>query len=159
MLMKWIYTCICLFTMNFLVAQNKIDHSINASSKSSAGHLYTVGEITVQFEDNNIRSGFVSISTQKHIITSIKEPNNNLKILFYPNPVHDLLNIQINSELKGFINYRITDITGKTMRNDRQHSMSNRMTFFTKNWPSGTYILQILDDTEQLLGSYQIIKL
>lgn len=144
-------------------AQDIKIQAVSSSGISSAGQnvslLYTVGEITVPMSTGQIGSGFISGGNPVKIITAIHEPKKGtLNIKFFPNPVHDILSVDLTSELSGYLNWRIIDITGKTISNDRYSSSVNRIAFNTNKWSSGTYIVNITSDSGDLLGSYQIIK-
>lgn len=145
-----------------LSAQDIKIQTVNASGSSPVGKsvsvLYTVGEITVPMSASNIGSGFISGANPVKIITSIEPVKELLSVRFFPNPVHDILNVDLTNDLKGYLHWRVVDITGKVISNDRYSTSVSRINFNTKLWSCGTYIVSVSNDQGSILGSYQIIK-
>lgn len=138
-------------------------HTINASGSSPVSQnvsvLYTVGEITVPMSAGNMGSGFISGAGPVRIVTSVHEPEIGLlSVRFFPNPVHDILTVDLTNDLKGYLHWRVVDISGRVISNDRYSTSVSRINFNTGIWSSGTYIVTVSNDEGALLGSYQIIK-
>lgn len=78
----------------------------------------------------------------------------------YPNPVKDILNVQLQSERKQVVSIAIFDITGEKIQ---AGSVSleqgiNNTTVALTNLAGGTYILQYKNEQGGQLGSFKIFK-
>jgi hypothetical protein len=62
------------------------------------------------------------------------------KILVYPNPATDFLNIIFNEALTSPVDVRLTDLTGKTVYHNTAH---DNFTISAQDMPTGLYILQM----------------
>lgn len=161
--MKQLVFFLSFFIYIGVTAQDIKVQAISASGTSSAKEnisvVYTVGEITIPLSAKEIGSGFVSGAVPVKVVTAIQEPQKELlDIKFFPNPVHDILSVNLTSELKGYLNWKVLDISGRIVNNERYSASVNRIVFNTKKWSPGTYIVSITNDNGSLLGSYQIIK-
>lgn len=85
-------------------------------------------------------------------------PDNNVKselsVLLYPNPVDDILNVNIKALKGNKISYNLMDMSGKliSMKDEKNSTFKINMV----NLLSGVYILVIQDETSK--KSYKIIK-
>ncbi len=85
-------------------------------------------------------------------------PDNNIKselsVLLYPNPVDDILNVNIKALKGDKISYNLMDMSGKliSMKEEKNSTFKINMV----NLLSGVYILVIQDETSK--KSYKIIK-
>lgn len=76
----------------------------------------------------------------------------NLKILIYPNPFVDHLNLEVDEELVGLgIDYRITDVLGRIYSNGKVEGISNPISVSDLN--SGVYILDLIYGKEKIKSS------
>lgn len=85
-------------------------------------------------------------------------PDNNVKselsVLLYPNPVDDILNVNIKALKGDKISYNLMDMSGKliSMKEEKNSTFKINMV----NLLSGVYILVIQDEASK--KSYKIIK-
>ncbi len=95
----------------------------------------------------------------KSLITSLSpEPkfSKNIDAKIFPNPVHDVLNIQINSELPaGQFYLYIINAQGKILYQDKINKQSS---IDFSSYQSGIYFLKIFDDTGKFNKTFKIIK-
>lgn len=82
------------------------------------------------------------------------------KLSVYPNPVKDLLFIQMKDEVSGSYQLIVTDINGREI-NDTPFTPNNSPTveLNTDSWTSGMYILRVVGKRRTTVAVYKIIKL
>lgn len=115
------------------VSSNYPGESTNAGSK-----LY-IDE--VQLKSQPLNTGIFTIA------------KNNMGITAYPNPVADVLTIEINNT--GNNTVQITDMLGRVIT--QQNNINNHLQLDTQNWPQGLYLVTITTDTG-LVSSGKVIK-
>jgi hypothetical protein len=86
------------------------------------------------------------------ISTSINETYSKWNI--FPNPVFDVLNLSCkeNEQIKGVINVRVTDVTGKVVKQFRAASTNRSLTIPISNLRKGMYAVQISIQDELVLS-------
>jgi hypothetical protein len=78
----------------------------------------------------------------------------------YPNPVRDLLHIQVQSDKIQSLQLYVFDITGKQLLEktiDLKHGVNDTNIPFT-NWGAGMYIIKYRNTAGSYLGSFKIVK-
>jgi len=111
----------------------------------------TVSRTTYQLDD--IRKLSFTSATETSITVRPEEEKS--KILLYPNPVQDELNLRVEIPTQD-LNYRILDLNGRQMLTGRVHSET--MQIQMQNFQKGTYILRV-ERSGQTIQSFKIIKL
>jgi transcriptional accessory protein Tex/SPT6 len=81
-----------------------------------------------------------------------------LHVKVYPNPTTELVNIQINHSTIDQIVLTITDLRGKEIYNGKYACISNVIGINTASYATGTYVISLKNLTNQVLGTYKIIK-
>lgn len=85
-------------------------------------------------------------------------PDNNVKselsVLLYPNPVDDILNVNIKALKGDKISYNLMDMSGKLISMKEEKNSTFKISMI--NLLSGVYILVIQDEASK--KSYKIIK-
>jgi hypothetical protein len=146
-------------------AQSIAPQSINSSGTKmtqAIGSLsFTVGELVVlsqtDSDGNTLGGGFTAGATLTTL--SIQETDAAvLDVKVYPNPTTELLNIQINHSTIDQVVVTITDLQGKEVYNGKYAGISNVIGINTASYATGTYMLSLKNLTNQVLGTYQIIK-
>ena len=69
-------------------------------------------------------------------------------INIYPQPAKDLINISLNYFYEPLIEIKITDVTGKLMRNESLEVRNGNTSFNTNEFPNGVYLLQIISKNQ-----------
>lgn len=80
-----------------------------------------------------------------------------LEIKLAPNPVKDLLNIQLKREKEMPIHLRLLDASGSILQ-QQQTVVPNRLELDFSKYPSGLYFLQFYHQDGKPLESYKISK-
>ncbi|MBK7806248.1 MAG: T9SS type A sorting domain-containing protein [Saprospiraceae bacterium] len=79
------------------------------------------------------------------------------EIIIFPNPVHDIVKIHWNDESESFSHYSITDINGKTAKNNVINNNISPLSIDLRDVVSGTYALTLYKPNG-ISKSYTIIK-
>ena len=92
-------------------------------------------------------------------VTQIPEVSiTNSNISVYPNPVSDLLNVQIDSHFTGRVNIELFDIMGKKMMQYQSIFNGNTLQLNVKNLITGLYTLKITAGSQILISKVMIKK-
>ncbi|MEI8087584.1 MAG: T9SS type A sorting domain-containing protein [Paludibacter sp.] len=96
-------------------------------------------------------SNIVKIETEKKSIALTK---------MYPNPLHDIFNIEIFAERKSDIQIRVYDLLGKSVLN-KQVAVQAGLNEYPLNLTSlsaGNYIIEIKDMSGSIIGKSKLVK-
>jgi len=150
-------------TINY--AQNIAPQSVNSGgtkmTQANGSLSFTVGELVVlnlsDSEGNTLGGGFTTGATLT--TASIQETDKSLlDVIVFPNPTSDLVNIRINYSSIEQVVVSITDLQGKEVYNGKYAGISNTIGIKTAAYSSGTYVLLLKNNNNQVLGTYKIIK-
>ena len=150
-------------TMSY--AQNISTQSVNSGgtkmTQANGSLSFTVGELVVlsqtDSDGNTIGGGFTAGST----LTTVSIQETDVAVLdvkVYPNPTTELVNIQINHSTLDQVVVTITDLQGKEVYIGKYAGISNVIGINTALYATGTYVLSLKNLTNQVLGTYKIIK-
>jgi hypothetical protein len=121
--------------------------------KSDENNLYIFAHLygTLPFNSDSITAKFGSFLAKISLPElSIKENINTLQASVYPNPTStDKINIKLIVKQNGFVNLKITDISGKKMQEEIMKLYligENEMKINTANYPNGKYFCTIQHD-------------
>ncbi|MCB9293734.1 MAG: T9SS type A sorting domain-containing protein [Lewinellaceae bacterium] len=94
-----------------------------------------------------------------HLLDGVEETDiSQAELAIYPNPARDFLNFQLRgTALPKGAQFRIVDITGKTMKAFKAGNLADTYVVSVGSWPGGVYFLQYLMD-EKVLRSKKFIK-
>lgn len=128
---------------SFTIPSNcsRINLSFNLNKRTVPGYAKISG--MKMFANHNLRtkvkSGNLQTLQQKPEKAKANDAENELKI--YPNPVHELLTIQIPETSK--INLlRILDLNGRELIKQKFHSLDSRVYLNTSELPEGIFLLE-----------------
>ncbi len=150
-------------TMSY--AQSIAPQSVNSGgtkmTQANGSISFTVGELVVlsltDSVGNSIGGGFTVGATLTTV--SIHETDAAvLDVNVYPNPTTELVNIQINYSTIDQVAVTITDLQGKEVYIGKYAGISNVIGINTASYATGTYVMSIKNLTNQVLGTYKIIK-
>jgi hypothetical protein len=146
-------------------AQSIAPQSVNSSgtkmSQTNGSLSFTVGELVVlsqtDSQGNTLGGGFTAGATLTTV--SIQETDAAvLDLSVFPNPTSDLVNIRINHSSIEQVVVSITDLQGNEVYNGKYAGVSNTIGINTSAYASGTYVLSLKNNNNQVLGTYKIIK-
>ncbi|MEO7992569.1 MAG: T9SS type A sorting domain-containing protein [Chryseolinea sp.] len=88
-------------------------------------------------------------SAEYQLVVTGVEKSNDMNVSVYPNPVVEVVNIEIPASLKAVKSLRIMTMTGKTMDVITLDKVSGDRVYKVdmKNYPSGVYIIQAVGST------------
>ena len=93
-------------------------------------------------------------------INSDKDHLEKVKMLVYPNPVIDVVNIQFNAEQEGEYKVSLIDVVGKEVINQRTtfSEGENNVVLKTSHIPKGLYVVKISNDNQTEVSKLLIEK-
>jgi hypothetical protein len=147
------------------IAQSIAPQSVNSGgtklSQANGSLSFTVGELVVlsqtDSQGNTLGGGFTAGATLTTV--SIQETDATvLDVKVYPNPTTELVNIQINHSTIDQVVVTISDLQGKEVYSGRYAGVSNVIGVNTAAYEIGTYILNLKNLNNKVLGTYKIIK-
>ena len=150
-------------TMSY--AQSIAPQSVNSGgtkmTQANGSLSFTVGELVVlsqtDSQGNTLGGGFTAGATLTTV--SIQETDASvLDVKVFPNPTTELVNIQINHSTLDQVLVTITDLQGKEVYSAKYAGISNVIGINTASYSTGTYVLSLKNLTNQVLGTYKIIK-
>lgn len=102
-------------------------------------HKLEIRFVSDNFEENN---GF---TLTYETVTEIPDNNGLFNIDVYPNPASSTLNVDLASDYEGQINFRITDLMGRTISNESIYADGGELhhTLNVSNLSKGLYLLSI----------------
>jgi len=119
-----------------------------------------ISNLMIDSMSNVISSNVEHFSTlaiaEENQVLTVKNASTLSLIDFYPNPIEDILNINLNEIKTEGISIIITNIFGQTVLST--NSVSSEMQLDISKLGSGIYNLQILDNQHKLLASKKLIK-
>lgn len=141
-----------------LTAQLQVISTAGGVAENSNGSVsWTLGETVVgSLEGSNttISQGFQQGNLE--VTTGIEtSPGVEIQTRVYPNPVKDILNVEIENQENTGLNFALYDIEGKLLKEGIVESPS--FTINLGGYPAGQYILQVSSE-QQIINSFNILK-
>jgi len=144
-----------------------VEKSTDGSSFSSIGKVR--GIPPYYFIDNNPSEGNNFYRLRQVDKDSKFEYSNTINVVYrkkevglsiYPNPVKDVLNIEITKSNYSKLTVLVTDITGRTVLN-KEYSMNGRNDLIridVSNWNRQQYIIKVINEGGETLAIQKFIK-
>ncbi|OFX86896.1 MAG: hypothetical protein A2W99_04050 [Bacteroidetes bacterium GWF2_33_16] len=133
-----------------------------AGGYSEAGGLslsWTLGELATEtFTTTNLilTQGFQQGYFE---ITSIDEPlSKSIDLKVYPNPAIDFINILIEDIDVKLVRIELYNLEGKLISNEQWENTGTPYQFQLSSFSSSQYILRIVDDKNNRVKSFKIVK-
>lgn len=103
-----------------------------------------VHKLRIRFISDNYEEGNGFTMTYE-TETGVEEHNGLSNIVVYPNPATSNLNVELNSENEGQLNFRIVDMMGRTISNESVENYGGSLhhTINVSNLAKGIYMLRI----------------
>ena len=153
--MKIKFTILLLILCTLTVrSQEVIASQGNSYSNASASIDFTIGEVviaTLSNTGNTLTQGFHQTNLT---VLAIDDFDINYQARVFPNPTQDLLQVEIQN-FEG-LNFKMYDIQGRQLSKEKLNSINT--TINTTPYAKGLYLLVILNENNQLLKTYRIIK-
>jgi hypothetical protein len=150
---------IAFFSMlNGLQAQEAMTAAGGNITGNSGSIDYSIGQIF--YTANSGSNGTVEEGVQQPyeiwVYSGIEETNGiQLECLVFPNPVSDMLTLQIKDFENLKLSFQLYDAKGKILENNKVENEETHIS--TKNLSSGTYFLKVVSN-EKEVKSFKIIK-
>lgn len=153
--MKIKFTILLLLLCTLTVSSQEVIASQgNSYSNSSVSIDFTIGEVviaTLNNTGNTLTQGFHQTNLT---VLAIDDFDINYQARVFPNPTQDLLQVEIQN-FEG-LNYKMYDIQGRQLSQQKIYSINTSIN--TTPYAKGLYLLVILNENNQLLKTYRIIK-
>ncbi len=138
--------------MHQLQAQQLLRHQFNGGFATNANGTFIIGESF----NRTIETGSIIVAESilyqfANETLEIPPVDFHADIAIYPNPVESILNI--NSNLTSNLDITIFDTMGKVLLKTPYQTHLNLQSF-----PSGIYVLQVLDKEKQQIYNFKFIK-
>jgi len=140
-----------------LHAQESPTASGGDATGSGGTVAYSVGQVV--YTTNTDASGSVSQGVQQayEIFTvGIKETELNISLSVFPNPTADNLTLQISDYNNEKLSYQLFDMQGKLLNNAQITAQQTQIN--TESLPPATYFIHIVNQENQKVQSFKIIK-
>ena len=135
--------------------------SLNASGGDATGSggtiAYSIGQVV--YTTNTGASGRISQGVQQayEIFTvGIKETELNILLSVFPNPTSDNLSMQISDYNNEKLSYQLFDMQGKLLSNGQVTAPQTQIN--TASLPSATYFIKVVNQENNQVQSFKIIK-
>jgi carboxypeptidase T len=150
------------------------DHDYYEIEKSTNGSYFTpIGKVDgiapYYFVDKNPVEGNNFYRIRNYTKNGTQKNTNPINVVYnkkgvglsiYPNPVRDVLNIELNRNLNTKITVIVTDITGRTYLR-KQYDMSgqnNMIRIDASSWNRQQYIVKVISDNGETMAIQKFIK-
>ena len=153
-----------------LFSKPLLGQGLTPQSLNSAGQLttqangslsYIVGELVVGTltdpNGNSLGSGFNAGSASSTVSVHPITPHV-LGAIVYPNPVVELLHIQLLQPVNGGFFITLTDISGNDLIKEEHTVSANSIGINLSTYSNGVYLLSIVAEGGKIKGYYKIIK-
>lgn len=154
--MKRIFLTAFVCVSAFSFAQNVVNS--NGQTVSGGGYSvdYSVGEVVTQTISNG-----TNVATQGFLqpllhTTLIKQNDDKLSVVVYPNPTSQKLNVLFSGNEKSDVKFVLNDVSGKTVLSKLVSPDQNSID--VSNLAAGEYILSLTNTLNGKTNSYKIIK-
>ena len=145
------------------IAPQSINNAGTKMTQNNGSLSFTVGELVVLTQTdsagNSLGGGFTNAATSSTTVVSVTEPGIELiNVKVYPNPTSDLVFVDIIETQIDWLYIEIYDLQGKLISSDKYAGISSRIGINTASLNKGTYLLNLKDKNDNLLGNYKLIK-
>lgn len=143
-------------TQQVIAAAGGTDHARNISLD------WTLGEVAVQTLSTPEKLYTQGFHQPVLVVKAIASPHtliaDNYSINIAPNPVQSVLNILIETSDKTPLRISLVDASGKRILNKSLPGGSQKAALNLTENPAGTYILQVLNTSGELIKTFKVVK-
>lgn len=119
---------------------------------------WTLGECITETVSNNgylLTQGF---QQSNYDIETIVDNSKNLpKIILYPNPATDFIQLEMPVQDMKKYHFKLLDMNGKCLKNEKITTSSSKIDL--KDFVASFYVLNVFSSDNQLIKSFKIIKI
>lgn len=144
-----------LFSSFLSNAQEVIATQGDYFSNTNGSITFTIGEVVVETLSNGSNSITQGFNNQAELVVlGVDDIENNFQALVFPNPVTDIL--QLDVEDYTGLNYRVYDLQGRLISS--KNILETKTNINLSKYSDGIYLLLLLNENNQKLKTYRIIK-
>ncbi len=142
--------------------EKRINGSWVTIGRIMPGSAFSFDDLAPLNGDNIYRIKEVSLDGKPEYSTTINvkyQPSNYI-VSVYPNPVHNFINVKINSPIPGNMQLSVIDMQGKTVYQAGQNLNAgvSQVTIPVSGWSAQTYLLKLTDRSGAVIYTEKIIK-
>jgi hypothetical protein len=148
------------FCLNYL-NQAKAQHSINTTGGDVSGTggtiAYTIGQVSYLSVSDT--SGSISEGIQQTYLISqvgLKESGYKISVSVYPNPSDNFITLQVENLSSKSLHYQVCDLQGKSILQGTV--LTDKTPIHLEEMSAATYYLSIIDELNNLIQTFKIIK-
>lgn len=138
-------------------AQEATVTSGGVASGINGNTSYSIGQIV--YSTNSGSTGTISQGIHQpyeiYTLGTDDFPNISLQMIVYPNPTTSSINLKIENLTSSSLEYQLFDLTGRIII--RQKISQTETQISLENFPTATYLINVLDNTKTI-KSFKIIK-
>jgi hypothetical protein len=152
-----LYLTAGLLWTSFAQAQESANASGGDATGSGGTAAYSIGQVV--YTTNTGSSGSVAQGVQQayEIITvGIKETALNISLTAFPNPTTEYLTLHISDYNNEKLFYQLYDIQGKLISDGQVTALQTQIN--TASLPSATYFINVVNQENKKVQTFQIIK-
>lgn len=147
-----------LLSLSTLQAQESVNASGNDAVGTGGSVAFSIGQVV--YSSNTGTAGTVAQGVQHayEIFTvGIQETAVNISLSAFPNPTLNNLTLEVNDYNNENLLYQLYDISGKLIGNGQIASSHTQISM--EHWPSATYFLHVVNQENQKIQSFKIVKI
>ncbi|MDG1159169.1 MAG: T9SS type A sorting domain-containing protein [Flavobacteriales bacterium] len=151
-------TLTCLVSLN-LTGQTSVNTCGGDGTGNGGSVAFSVGQVFFQIiEDQQISlSEGVQQAFEISIIDGIEEEKPfSFAISAFPNPIMDVLHIELKDEFSGTVMFQVHDAIGNLIQEGE--ASSSKFTIQTTNWSGGAYYLHVYNIGSLQSSTLKIVK-
>lgn len=144
-------------SVGIVQAQQSANASGGDATGSGGSVAYSVGQVV--YTANNSPSGTVSQGVQQAYeiySVGIKETALNISLSVFPNPIVDILTLQISDYNNEKLSYHLYDFQGKLL--NKGQIIAEQTQINTSSLPPATYFIEVINQENKQVQSFKIIK-
>lgn len=145
--------CLCFYGM----AQESVVSSGDYHSNTSGSISWTVGEVSTETYQGS--SAILTQGQQQHYydFTSVEEQSSDFNFSAYPNPVSDVMNIQVDNYQEGSLEIALYSLEGKLLLKERMDNSIHQI--YLNQFEASNYIVTISNNSGQVIHKFQLTKI
>lgn len=148
---------LCLICFDLARAQESANSSGGDAVGGGGSVAYSIGQVF--YTSPTVSSGNLSEGVQQAFeifSVGLYESGLNLSMTIFPNPTSSNLTLQINDLNEDKLFYQVSDLQGRLM--DVGQLITTNTQINVTDFPSGTYLIHVLNQVNRKVQTFKIIK-